>query len=530
MSETSAHNVADLLTRAGAEHADQPALITDDSVSTWADVDAAASRFAAALQDRGLKEGQRVVLVLPTSVEFVTTYLGVLRAGGVAIPLNTGYTAGEMARLIGRTEAFAVVAGESVLTPVRQAVAGVADALADAPEELAGRAVPVLVVVGTAAPGEVAYAELSSFDGAPAATQRGGEDIAVMLFTSGSSADPRAALLSHRSLVSNLDQLMSLEPAPIRSDDVLLGILPLFHVYGLNTVLGQALATGAAVVVDDRFDPVETLATIVRHGVTIVPVAPPMLVAWTEVADLAASLAGVRYIVSGAAPLAVSVLEDITTRTGVTIHQGYGLTEAAPVVTTTLAADTPKPGSVGVPVPGTQIMLVDEDGHPVDEGDPGEVVVRGPNLFSGYWPGDVEGPDTDGWWRTGDVAYADHEGDLFLVDRIKDLVIVNGFNVYPREVEEVLLQHPDIAQAAVVSVPDRRTGEAVKAVVVAEEGAVLSADDVHAHCRERLARFKRPSVVEVADQLPRTPTGKIAKGRLRDQASREADKKRAGLA
>jgi long-chain acyl-CoA synthetase len=174
-------------------------------------------------------------------------------------------------------------------------------------------------------------------------------------------------------------------------------------------------------------------------------------------------------------------------------------------------------------------MLVDDDGEPVDEGDPGEVVVRGPNLFSGYWPGDVEGPDPDGWWRTGDVAYADQDGDLHLVDRIKDLVIVNGFNVYPREVEEVLLGHPDIAQAAVVSVPDRRTGEAVKAVVVPEEGSTLTVEDVEAFCAQRLARFKRPAVVEVMTELPRTATGKIAKGRLRDASARESGKRLAGL-
>jgi len=174
-------------------------------------------------------------------------------------------------------------------------------------------------------------------------------------------------------------------------------------------------------------------------------------------------------------------------------------------------------------------MLVDDTGEPVDEGDPGEVVVRGPNLFSGYWPGDVEGPDADGWWRTGDVAYTDADGDLFLVDRIKDLVIVNGFNVYPREVEEALLEHPSIAAAAVLSVPDRRTGEAVRAVVVPEAGESLTVDDVDAHCRERLARFKRPTQVEIAASLPRTATGKIAKGRLRDAVARESDKRRAGL-
>jgi long-chain acyl-CoA synthetase len=239
---------------------------------------------------------------------------------------------------------------------------------------------------------------------------------------------------------------------------------------------------------------------------------------------------GVRYIASGAAALPVPVQQDIETRGGVPVHQGYGLTEAAPVVSTTFASPTAKAGSVGRPVPGTEVMLVDDDGQPVDEGDPGEVVVRGPNLFSGYWPGGVEGPDRGGWWRTGDGAYADADGDLFRVDRIKDLVIVNGFNVYPREVEEAILEHPRISEAAVVSIPDRRSGEAVKAVVVPHPGQVVSAQDVVDHCRERLARFKCPTVVEVVDAMPRTATGKIAKGRLRDAADRAADKKRAGLA
>jgi len=530
MTEPSAHNVADLLARTASQHGGRPALVTDTTIITWAELDVAVSRVASALQHRGVREGDRVVLVLPTSVDFVTAYLGTLRAGGVAIPLNTGYTAGELARLIGRTEASVVITGEPSTTMVRQAVAGIADALVDASGDLADRRVPLLVVTGAALPDEAAYADVVAGEGVPTPHGRGGEDVAVMLFTSGSSADARAAMLSHRALVCNLDQLMSLDPRPVTETDVMLGVLPLFHVYGLNTVLGQALAAGAAVVVSERFDPAHTLTQVVRHAVTIVPVAPPMLVAWSDLDDLADALAGVRYLVSGAAPLPVWVIEDITARTGVPIHQGYGLTEAAPVVTTTFASPQLKPGSVGRPLPGTDVMLVDESGELVDEGDPGEVVVRGPNLFSGYWPGDIEGPDPDGWWRTGDVAYADHDGDLFLVDRIKDLVIVNGFNVYPREVEEVLLQHPDVAQAAVVGVPDRRTGEAVKAVVVAEEGHGLTVEDVTAHCREMLARFKRPAIIEVADHLPRTPSGKIAKARLREAAAREADKKMAGLA
>ena len=527
MSGPSAHNVADLLTRVAAQHGSRAALVTQDATRTWAEVDATTSRVAAALQQRGVTRGARVVLVLPTGAEFVTAYLGVLRAGGVAVPLSTEYTPGELARLIGRTEAKVVVAAGSALTAVRQAVAGVADALAA--DDMGGRTVPLLVVVGTTLPGEVAYADLETFDGVPAPHEQGAEDTAAMLFTSGSSADPRAALLSHRALVSNLDQLMALEPTPLTADDVMLAVLPMFHVYGLNTVLGQALATGACLVLQERFEVDETLALVASHGVTIMPAAPPMLLALSEVDGLESALQGVRYIVSGAAALPAPLQEELTERTGVTIHQGYGLTEAAPVVTTTLAS-TPKPGSVGRPLPGSQIMLVDDDGEPVQEGDPGEVVVRGPNLFSGYWPGDVEGPDPEGWWRTGDVAFVDEDGDLHLADRIKDIVIVNGFNVYPREVEEALVEHPGIAAAAVVSVPDRRTGEAVKAVVVPADGHELTTQDVAAHCRERLARFKRPTQVEIAPELPRTSIGKVARGRLRDAAAREADKKLAGLA
>jgi long-chain acyl-CoA synthetase len=247
-----------------------------------------------------------------------------------------------------------------------------------------------------------------------------------------------------------------------------------------------------------------------------------MLVAWTEVGDdeLSAAFASVRYLVSGASALPVHVLEDIHHRGGVRVHQGYGLTEGAPVVTTTMASPVDKPGSVGRPVPGIQVRLTDERGETVDEGDPGEIEIRGANLFSGYFPGDVEGPSPDGWWRTGDVAFVDPDGDLFLVDRIKDIVIVNGFNVYPREVEEAVLDHPDVLEVAVVSVPDLRRGEAVKAVVVPHTGRTLTPQQVVDHCRTRLARFKCPTVVEVVDALPRTPTGKIAKGRLRAEGTR----------
>jgi long-chain acyl-CoA synthetase len=210
------------------------------------------------------------------------------------------------------------------------------------------------------------------------------------------------------------------------------------------------------------------------------------------------------------------VIERLRSRTGRTVHEGYGLTEAAPVVASTLASPQAKPGSVGLPVPGVEVRLLDESGGVVADGDPGEIWVRGDNLFSGYWPDGADGPDAEGWWATGDVAYSDEDGDLFLVDRRKELVLVSGFNVYPREVEEALAEHPDVLEVAVISVPDEYTGEAVKAFVVPRPGATLTPDDVSAFAATRLARFKRPSEVTVVDALPHSATGKVAKGRLRE--------------
>ena len=300
----------------------------------------------------------------------------------------------------------------------------------------------------------------------------------------------------------------------MRPDDVVLLVLPLFHVYALQAGLGLAAAMHASTVLVDRFDPAGTLAVVAEEGITNIPGAPPMYVAWAAHDDLSA-LEGVRLMASGASDLQVEVATSIRSRTGHTVQQGYGLTEAAPVVASTLASGNNALGTIGHQLPGVEVELRDESGSVVEDGDPGELWVRGANLFSGYWPDGADGPGDDGWWPTGDVAITDEDGDLVLVDRRKELVIVSGFNVYPREVEEALTEHPDIAEAAVVGVPDPETGEAVKAFVVARSGAALSPDDVSAHAATRLARFKRPVVVEVVDSLPHSATGKVAKGRLR---------------
>jgi long-chain acyl-CoA synthetase len=233
---------------------------------------------------------------------------------------------------------------------------------------------------------------------------------------------------------------------------------------------------------------------------------------------LGESLATLRLAVSGAAPLAPAVLAAMQASTGHNVFEGYGLTETAPVLTTTLCSPVAKPGSIGRPIPGVELRLLESGEEVDDEGDPGEIVVRGANLFSGYWPDGAGGPDADGWFSTGDVAYADEDGDLFLVDRVRELILVSGFNVYPREVEDVLATHPDIAEVAVLGVPHPYTGETVKALVVTREGAELTADDVIEWGARRLARFKCPTSVDFVDDLPHSTTGKVAKGRLRESA------------
>jgi long-chain acyl-CoA synthetase len=331
-------------------------------------------------------------------------------------------------------------------------------------------------------------------------------------------------MLTHRALMANIEQTAQVRPPIIHGDDVVLGVLPLFHVYGLNAVLGGVLWHRAKLVLVDHFDPQATLDLIDDEAVSVVPVAPPVFAYWLPLDQLRERLGPVRLMLSGSAPLAPEVGERFTAETGIAVHQGYGLTEAAPIVTSTLCSRELQPGSVGAALPGIEIKLADEAGHAPEGDDPGEIWIRGANVFSGYWPDGDGGPDEDGWWGTGDVGFLDQSGDLFLVDRLKDLVIVSGFNVYPVEVEEVIREVAGVAEAAVIGVEDAITGEAVVAYVVPAAGAEAGslAAVVREHCAVRLARFKRPSRIEVADELPLTVTGKVQKGRLRGRERRRA--------
>ncbi|GAA3524466.1 AMP-binding protein [Nocardioides daeguensis] len=526
-------DVAALVASAAAEHPERLAVVEAGGRGlTWAELEDEVARVATGLGRAGVLAGNRVMLVLGNRLEFVTGYLGVLRAQAVAVPVNPGSTPTELAAMLVDCGARLVLADGGTVAAARDAVSR-AEVAAAAHDE--HRPAPRIVLVGAeagaAGPTEITYADLRAEPAVPVPPLQDPEKLAVLLYTSGTSGRPRAAMLTHRALLANVDQVAAVHPPMIHSDDVVLGVLPLFHVYGLGAVLGGVIRHRAKLVLAERFDPEGTLDLVEDEACSVVPVAPPVFAAWRGVDALAERLGPVRMILSGSAPLAAETVEEFGALARVPIHQGYGLTEASPVVTSTLRSAEAKPGSVGAALDGIDIRLVDEEGVPLDDAavdDPGEIQIRGRNLFSGYWPDGQDGPAADGWWSTGDVGFLDADGDLFLVDRVKELVIVSGFNVYPTEVEAVLEGVAGVRQAAVLGVPDERTGEAVIAYVVPESGEVTGAgadavvSAVRAAAAEQLAPYKRPLRVEVVTALPRTVTGKIRKGVLRGAERRKA--------
>ena len=482
-------NIADLVSWAAQRDASHPALIeVGDAVVelSWADLDAAVTQEAHRLRAAGAGVGDRVALRLPTGAAFCIALFGALRAGCVAVPLPPSSPPAEVRRIAGDCSARVLVTGDGSFED--------------------------LVILSPPDTSSTRAAE-------PIVSPTGGADLAVLAYTSGTSGPSRGAMLSHSALLANVEQCAHLRPMPVNAADRVLVTLPLFHAYGLGPGLFQAASAGATVVLLPRFEPEQALEVLRRFRVTTVVGVPPMYYAWLKLpaARLREGVATVRLLTSGAAPLSPDAAAAIREASGLEIFEGYGLTETGPVLTTTLAGGRSKPGSVGRAIPGVEIRLVDADGQPLDdEGDTGRVSARGPNLFGGYWPDGHHGPDADGWFLTGDVGYFDDDGDLHLVDRASDLIIVNGFNVYPHEVEHALREIDGVFEAAVVGVPDDLTGEAVKAVVVPRAGHEVTEDEVLEHCAATLAKFKVPTRVEFAAELPHSPTGKLARRALRD--------------
>jgi long-chain acyl-CoA synthetase len=506
---TRAH-VANLVADAARRTPAHPAIVDVTSATTlsWAEFDAAVSAEAARLADAGVAVRDRVLVRLGNGAAFCVAVLGALRAGAVVVPIGPGSVARELEIVLDDCAPAVIVAEEDDDTARRRGAARSTTVLP--PPDPASRAADPGIDAGD-----------------------GGEEIALLMYTSGTTGRPRGIQLSHRAVLANRAQTAALRPAPVLPVDRVLLSLPLFHVFGLAAGLLQVCWAGATVVLTERFDPAHVAEVLVRERVSGMAGVPSMFRALLELPreELRAATAGLRLCTSGGAPLPPQWFDEFRAATDLPIYEGYGLTEGGPVLTMNAIGRDAKPGSVGRALPGVELRLVDAEGEPIDvvsapdpddidedvsdpAQDTGLVAVRGPNLFSGYWPDGGGGPDDDGWFRTADVGFLDADGDLHLVDRSSDLVIVNGFNVYPREVEQVLAELPAVAEAAVVGVPDERSGEAVKAVLVRAGGAQLSEEEVLEHCRERLARFKVPTVIEFADALPRTPTGKVARRQL----------------
>jgi long-chain acyl-CoA synthetase len=491
-----------------ADHpATDVALISRGKQTTYGELREQAGRLRGGMVAAGIQPGDRVAVIAANNWYFVVSWLAILGVGAVAVPLNPSSPGPEVSNELADVGAVAVIVG-----PTGQRVLPDVDR----------RAVPDLRLVVQADAGELVVDDAIRLDELMAAepvpiVPREPDDLAVLMFTSGTAGFPRAAKLTHGNLLANLDQMQANPHREQGPADVTFGVLPFFHIFGLNVVLDMALQTGGAVLAVERFDPESALESVAKHEVTIIVGAPAMWSAWAHLPGADAdAFRTVRLASSGAAKLDPAVRAAIQERFGVQIDEGYGLTEASPVVTTATGIPAP-PGSIGAPLPGVRVRLIDADEHDVLVGDVGEIRVQGPNVFHGYWGDDqatAHAVTADGWLKTGDLAVVDDDGFLFVVDRLKDLIIVSGFNVYPAEVEGVLVEHPAVAAAAVVGVQHPHSGEAVKAYVVAAEGVSVEEDELIMFCEQRLARYKCPQKVWFVEELPSGLGGKVRKHEL----------------
>lgn len=489
--------------------ADSVALISRGRTTTYGELRESAAAIRGALVELGLEPGDRLAVVAANNRYFVQAYLGALGAGLVVVPLNPQSPAPELAAQITAVGARAIVvgptAGAAVAAIDRASMPTVEFTIAARPDDLAG---------------SVPFAPMLDHEPHPT-VPRDASDLAALMFTSGTAGSPRAAMLTHGNLKANLDQVQAVSAIARHATDTTFGVLPLFHIFGLNVVLNPVLLAGSAVVLVERFDPTSAVESIAAHSITTVTGPPTMWAAFASTPDLPTeAFASVRLAASGASKLPVEVAQAMYDRFGLRIHEGYGLTETAPIVAYSVGMDAPF-GSIGRPLPGVEMRLVDrtggQSGEDVVVGDEGEIWVRGPNVFPGYWNDQAATDsvlDAEGWLHTGDVAVIDDDGFIYIVDRAKDLIIVSGFNVYPAEVEEVLVQHPAVVEAAVIGVEHPHTGEAVKAFVVTHPDADTEEDEIIAFVGAHLARYKCPAKISFVDEIPRGLGGKILRRTL----------------
>ncbi|HEY6890245.1 MAG TPA: long-chain fatty acid--CoA ligase [Solirubrobacter sp.] len=491
-------SLAQLLTATAAEHADRPALKLDDSVLNYAFLDAAASRVAGLLKEKGVAPGDRVGIMLPNVPYFGAAYYGVLRAGGVVVPMNVLLKGREVAFYLKDSGAKAVFAWH-----------GFAEAAETGAAEAGAEVIPVT-------PGEFEQL-LMAAPSAPEDEPRAGDDTAVILYTSGTTGTPKGAELTHDNLRQNCT-VTARTLIGVSEQDVILGALPLFHSFGQTCGLNAAVAHGACLTLIPRFDPAKALEIIARDKVTVLEGVPTMYHAMLNAPGREdADTSSLRVCVTGGSAMPGEIMKQFEQAFDCMILEGYGLSETSPVASFNHPDAERKAGSIGTPIAGVEMKVVDDDGGDVEQGGVGEIVIRGHNVMKGYWgrPDATAAVMRDGWFATGDMATVDEDGYFFIVDRKKDMIIRGGYNVYPREIEEVLYEHPAVSEVAVVGVPDDALGEEVAAAVVLKTGAEASAEDLRAYARERVAAYKYPRQIWFSEALPKGPTGKILKREIK---------------
>src|SRR3954449_11720290 len=487
-------NLAAILTDTATKHGDRTAMKLDDAELSYSMLGGASAHVAGMLRERGLEPGNRVGVMLPNVPYFPIVYYGILRAGGVVVPMNVLLKGREVEYYLSDPKAKLVFAwGEFAEAAETGAKAAGADCVLVKPGEFEKQ-------VGAAE----AITEVADRDAG---------DTAVILYTSGTTGKPKGAELTHANLTRN-SRLVVDSLAQISHEDVTLGALPLFHSFGQTCGMNACVSIGATMTMVPRFDPEKALEVIQRDRVTIFQGVPTMYNAMLhcdrrEEFDISC----LRLCMSGGSAMPEELMRSFEEAFDCMILEGYGLSETSPVASFNHPDKERKPGSIGTPIEGVEMKIVDEDGNEVDQGEVGEIVIRGHNLMKGYWNRDDATKEVlqDGWFHTGDMARVDEDGYFFIVDRKKDMIIRGGYNVYPREIEEVLYEHPAVSEAAVVAVPDEKMGEEVGAAVVLKPDAEAAEDELRDFVKQRVAAYKYPRRLWFLDELPKGPTGKILK-------------------
>ncbi|HEX5594278.1 MAG TPA: long-chain fatty acid--CoA ligase [Solirubrobacterales bacterium] len=502
-------NLASIVTDSAERVPEAVAVRLGPQELTYADLNDRSARLAALLRAKGLQQGDRVGVMLPNVLEFPISYYGVLRAGGVVVPMNVLLKRREIAFYLEDSGAKLLLAWHGFAEEARGGAedAGV-ELIEVEPEAFAE-------LLGEHEP----EAELAETDE---------EDTAVILYTSGTTGKPKGAELTHYNLSRNAD-VSSRTTSNIQQGDVVLGALPLFHSFGQTVSMNASLRVGATLSLLPKFEPGEALEMMQRDQVTHFYGVPTMYGALLHHPGRESyDTSNLRICITGGASMPVEVLCGFEEAFDCEVLEGYGLSETSPVACTNHPGRPRKAGSIGTPLEDVEMKIVDEDDNEVAQGEVGEIVIRGHNVMKGYWqrPEATEEAMRGGWFHSGDMARIDEDGYFFIVDRKKDLIIRGGYNVYPREVEEVLYEHPKIREAAVVGVPHDQWGEEIGAAVVLHEGEELAPEEVSEYVKERIAAYKYPRIVWFMDELPKGPTGKILKREIETPAARKAGAER----